>query len=399
LLILGLPYDKWLDKYYDGLNNSLRINYLKHHDVTVLALEVLTQTNGVIIANIISNLATTVGHPIQIISDHGPDLKKGIELYLKHHSQTIYTYDFTHQIALWLKYKLSDHPQFQRFLELSHLTRLQIQQTELSFLIPPKARSKARYHNISLFVDWGLSVINYWKKQDFSLISNRFIIDRHTLYFLQGKIQIHSTFTLLEHYGFSTDNFNSFAQFLLQHISFSPDLEIILNAANLGRRRFLDKFEWLLDYETLLQEIAEYIEVFNLAKHHFSLWGLHRNSVDDWFDLSQDFIDSPHLIEAVQRVHLYLTIYTRHLPSELILPATSDIIESLFGKYKTFVSFSPSKEINEMILSLVLSTIDITPDLITQALNSITTSNLNDWIKSTFSPSFSSQRKQAFDNS
>ncbi|MGK7877018.1 MAG: hypothetical protein AB4426_28125 [Xenococcaceae cyanobacterium] len=61
-----------------------------------------------------------MGKPLQIISEqrscgyasHGSDIKKGIELYINENPEIIYTYDFTHQIALWLKQELSNNQKF-----------------------------------------------------------------------------------------------------------------------------------------------------------------------------------------------------------------------------------------------------------------------------------------------
>ncbi|MDJ0726940.1 MAG: hypothetical protein QNJ38_17705 [Prochloraceae cyanobacterium] len=52
-----------------------------------------------------------------------------------------------------------------------------------------------------------------------------------------------------------------------------------------------------------------------------------------------------------------------------------------------------------MILSLVLSTTQITPDLIYSAMENITNQDVTDWIKSNFSQSILSKRKQAFSSS
>ncbi len=149
VLILGLSHQKWAEKLQSDQKN------LQHHDLEVLAIEVVETTKGEIISSKINQLANTVGKPLQIVSDHGSDLKKGIELYITENPEIIYTYDFTHQIALWLKQELSNNQKFQEFLHQCNLTRSQIQQTALWFLIPPTQRSKARYHNIDILVNWG----------------------------------------------------------------------------------------------------------------------------------------------------------------------------------------------------------------------------------------------------
>ncbi len=65
-----MSYQKWSEKLKSNKKN------LEHHDLEVLALEVLDTTKGEIIESRINNLANTVGKPLQIISDHGRDIKK-----------------------------------------------------------------------------------------------------------------------------------------------------------------------------------------------------------------------------------------------------------------------------------------------------------------------------------
>ncbi len=70
LLILGIPYQKWLQKRYSD------VPQLQYHDVQVLSLNVLESTKGTIVASILNDLTDIVGQPLQIIADHRPDLNK-----------------------------------------------------------------------------------------------------------------------------------------------------------------------------------------------------------------------------------------------------------------------------------------------------------------------------------
>ncbi|MDJ0743613.1 MAG: hypothetical protein QNJ32_09635, partial [Xenococcaceae cyanobacterium MO_167.B27] len=61
--------------------------------------------------------------------------------------------------------------------------------------------------------------------------------------------------------------------------------------------------------------------------------------------------------------------------------ATSDIIESIFGKYKIFSDSLTYSEINEMILTIVLCTTEFTPDLVLQTMETIQISDVTALVK------------------
>ncbi len=57
LLILGLSYQQWTEKLKSNRKT------LQHHDLDVLAIEIVETTKGEIIESLINNLANTVGKP------------------------------------------------------------------------------------------------------------------------------------------------------------------------------------------------------------------------------------------------------------------------------------------------------------------------------------------------
>lgn len=132
-----MSYQEWRQKCYQSFDRSFSVFNLQHQDVTVLELSILVSTKGEIIADILHNLAHQVGQPIQIISDRGTDIKKGIDLFLQTNPSTIYVYDFTHQIALWLKHKFSSDPVFQDFLENTSITSFADSANRISFFKTP----------------------------------------------------------------------------------------------------------------------------------------------------------------------------------------------------------------------------------------------------------------------
>lgn len=74
-------------------------------DVQLLAIEIMYSTKGELIEQKLTELSNKVGHPLQIVSDHGSDLERGIRLYKEKYPDVVYTYDVTHAMALFIKYE------------------------------------------------------------------------------------------------------------------------------------------------------------------------------------------------------------------------------------------------------------------------------------------------------
>ncbi len=74
--------------------------------------------------------------------------------------------------------------------------------------------------------------------------------------------------------------------------------------------------------------------------------------------------------------------------------ATSDVIESIFGKFKVFVK--EFTEIGKLVLTIPAFLGDITPQSIKQALESTHQQDVNNWIDESIGQSSLSKRRQAF---
>ena len=77
--------------------------------------------------------------------------------------------------------------------------------------------------------------------------------------------------------------------------------------------------------------------------------------------------------------------------------STSDIIESLFGKYKYIAKPNAFSEINRMILILPILCEDITPDLIQNAFQETTNKQTQEWIKQEVGTTLLAKRRKAFE--
>lgn len=75
--------------------------------------------------------------------------------------------------------------------------------------------------------------------------------------------------------------------------------------------------------------------------------------------------------------------------------ATSDIIESLFGKYK-YLTGDVCSEINRSVLMLPCIGVNITPEMIKEAFEDTSNKDVNNWSKTNIGKTALSKRKEAF---
>ena len=331
LVVLGVSQQKLVEQVLPSQRG------LAHQDVEVLALEIMHSTKGELIEQKLSELTKRVGQPVQMLSDHGSDLKKGIQLYQENYPEVIYTYDVTHAMALLLKHELAADERYQSFLQQCHQCRQQLQQTELAFLSPPAQRSQCRYFNVEKLINWAQKL-------------------------LDSQLD-----TLVE---------------LLPTIEPSD-----LN------QRLKDKLGWLIDYQQELGIWAQMVQMTRTLETQLKLCGLNQQSLTT-FKQQQLRVRVNSRLERFQGQILdYLTTESSQIREGQTLLATSDVIESLFGKYKHFSSRCPFKQMGQMLLTISLSTMNLTASVVKQALETIRALDLEKWSARVFGQSMLSKRK------
>jgi len=89
-----------------------------------------------------------------IVIDQGSDLTKGTKLLQKGEERLKFLHDISHKLSHVLEKDLKDDPLWEKYTKQLTKTKQLVQQTELAGLQPPKQRSKARFMNVALYVDW-----------------------------------------------------------------------------------------------------------------------------------------------------------------------------------------------------------------------------------------------------
>jgi hypothetical protein len=318
LLILGASLDD-LQGCQGGLD---------HRQVTVLDLCVAAHCTGLDVNDRLEALAQRVGVPAQIVSDHGPELSKGVRLFGAAHPCVVDTYDLTHKLASLVKAELEPDPRWAEFLRLCTSSLFGLQQSRGAFLTPPGPRSLHRYMNADRHTDWACRVLAVLDAQDKSEVAA-----------LLGLSEEQARSWLAEKLGWLH-----------------------------GFRQEVGRYKRLLDAVRLTEEVV---------KNH----GLSPQTANQvWGQLAPEVLEDVSLRDFLSGLRGYLQEEGGKVPQGQSWLGTSDVIESLFGKYKWFGEKAPYAEVGASVLALPLLTVELTAELVYEAMVSVSVQDVRDWV-------------------
>ena len=372
---------------------------LSHQDVTVLRIVVCTRSSGEMIATVLEELCVETSQPKQIVSDHGSDVKKGAELFCERHQQTAYTYDITHKTAILLKHTLAEDKKWEQFVKSCADTKRKTAQSDVGFLAPPKPAEKARWLNLEPFVKWAETILVYQEKGDFQQINPNYQLTADSLAALEkhGFHTLAKTLTpLIEMIFPDAEMFLAGIAKIRSDSLPKTTQKMVLRYADCGRRKFEKYFLWLSDFRNELRQWRRILAVLQLAKDEVKHNGLRRESADAFLEQVKRIAEDCHRQRnLIAQIYDFLQQETRSIPTGEIWLGCSDIIESIFAKYKNFSSRSALKGIGKMILSVPVFTTNLTPESVCNAMEKLRFCDVTNWLHSILGRSLFSMRKEA----
>lgn len=386
LLILGIPEERLKTEGYA----------LRHHDVTVLTIDVVSSSTGEIVAEQLEKAAKKAGTPKQILSDHGSDIKKGVRLYQEERPSIIYTYDITHKMAALLKQELQKDEKWRSFLQECGKSCKSLKQTNLYFLAPPRQRTKARYSSVAPQIEWAQKIINWQQQGDYTAIDRSFIVDQQTIAAVEDEygdlvsrlLEVMSSKTYTDRDAFTKSLVEQLGNEVVERIA-----PIIYPAAEQGRRRFFDKLGWVAAYKEELIIYTEMINLTTLVQEQVKQDGLNQASYQKFENTIADIALSPRASRLAKAISAYLKTEGEQILDQQTLLGTSDIIESVIGKYKYFSSGCSTQDIGKILLTIPVFTTQLTCDLIKTAMESVQALEVNKWADDLLGKSALSKRR------
>ena len=311
--------------------------YIDHQDVEPIALLPVEASNGEVVYQQLTYAAEKTGVPRQIIADHGTDIKSGIERFCHDNHQSCYTYDIKHKVAAILKRELRDDEHWNEFIKLAAKTRQRVRQTQLAALAPPNQRSKARYLNLHELVQWGQQKLCYFDLQKDE-----------------------------------ADNL------------FDPN-------------EMDEKLGWLVNYRQHLAKWQELLEVVKVAEDYIKFVGI----FDDCHIELKKHLDLNLSTGRAKRVRQDLILFaekqSKNVRQDERMLGSSEVIESVFGKYKRIEQDQAKSGFSSMVLSIAATVSKTTKDTIRKALETVPTKKIHEWFKNNIGQSVQSKKKEVSD--
>ncbi len=386
LLILGIPEGRLKTKGYA----------LRHQDVTVLTMDVVTSSTGEIVAEQLEKAAKKAGTPKQILSDHGSDIKKGVRLYREERPSIIYTYDVTHKMAALLKQELQKDEKWLSFLKQCGKSCKSLKQTNLYFLAPPRQRTKARYSSVAPQIQWAQKVINWQERGDYTEIDRSFVLDQQTIAAVEDEYGDSVSRLLRAMPNKTYAERDTFTKSIVEQIgneAMERITPIIYLAAEQGRRKFFEKLGWVVAYKEELIIYAQMIDLTTLVQEQVKQEGLNQASYQKFEKNIADISLSPRACRLAKAISTYLRTEGEQMLDQQTLLGTSDIIESVIGKYKYFSSGCSIQDIGKMILTIPVFTTQLTCGLVKTAMESVQALDINKWADDLLGKSALSKRR------
>ena len=306
LLVLGMPLNPW-----QGRGGALA-----HTHVQVLMVEVVEHSTGAVVYEQLERLTGRIGVPAQIVSDHGGDLAKGIELLRRAHPEVVDTYDVSHKLACLLKAELEPDPRWQEFLREAGRTRACLQQARGGVPRPPVLRTKGRYQNLEGMVSWGESVL------------------------------------------------------ALDHPGMAAVLGTQRDTSSSEARQWFDRtVGWVSGFASDLALWRELLTIIATTQEQVRDEGLHLASGEALASTLQP--RNARGQRFADRVCEFVKEQSVRVPPGRRYVGCSEVIESIFGKYKNYLERSPSPSLGSNVVLFPLFVTQITREWVAQALETV----------------------------
>jgi hypothetical protein len=309
--------------------------YLTHADVEPIGVYPVTQSNGEIVYQQLEEASKQTGVPREILSDQGSDLCKGIRQFCQAHPETSFIYDVKHKVAVLLKGELGADAAWQAFTRLAGQTSPRVHQTALAALAPPRQRRKARYMNVGELVNWGGRMLRYLEEDG-------------------GRRQ-----------------------------AWEP-------------QRVEQAVGWVRQYRHEVEQWRQLVEVGTIVEQWVKTHGLSPSRAQQLPHQLMGLGTLPRTQQLRAELVAFVTAEAAHATDGERLVGSSEVIESIFGKWKRLEGEQARSGLTGLVLTLGALVSHTSAAVIKQALASVPTKTVLTWCREKLGKTVQATRRTLF---
>jgi hypothetical protein len=139
---------------------------LKREDMMVLAVLPAKSRNKEVVVQQLKAVALKFGRPLAVICDGAAELRYAVSKLKTKNRPVVCLHDTKHKIASCLKTQLGKSKRWVEFESRIGSTISQLQQTELDHLTPPARKQKCRFMNLRPIIQWSISILEQLERAD-----------------------------------------------------------------------------------------------------------------------------------------------------------------------------------------------------------------------------------------
>jgi len=265
-------------------------------DCECIGIEIAHSWNGSSVETSLNKIFEKAGKPLAILKDKGSDLKKGVVLWRQNQDagEVWVIDDIGHETANALKAEYAKTTAFKKFIEIIHKGAGQLRQTSLAFVIPPKIRTKGRFQ--------GITKVAKWASETLKFIGG------------QGRAKTNSDIGQIRQAFSGLTKLSPFLKKFISTCTIVSEFQKLLKNKGLNQATYREG-------KQIIETLPKRSKV--------------RKRLENWLD----------------RV---LSIQCRLGIGQTPLIVSSDVIESLFGKFKIIIQRNPMAELNRLIYVIPL---------------------------------------------
>ena len=160
-------------------------------------------------------------------------------------------------------------------------------------------------------------------------------------------------------------------------------------------KKFAALFGWVEEFEPHLEEARQMTGMIKAVCEVIEARGINTPNTQLCRQKMEAIAQTPGARTFGARVMEFLDAQAALAkPGETLL-GTSDVIESVFGKYKSVVERNPLKVITEMVLTIAALTSSRTSQVVKAAMETVSLAKVKEWFGANGSPSPLTIRKEA----